>query len=826
MVQSFVFTIEEINSNPHLLPNVTLGFAIWDSGSSELGALWGTMALLTGQGYPIPNYSCALPEAPLAAILGEDRSTLSIAMATWLGLYRIPQVSYGSTVSVLSDKKRFPSFLRTVPPDKARARGMARLAAHLAWYAVGLVAQDDEYGQLGARALRLELEAAGLCVYVAAELSSSPNPEKLRKAAHTLAAAQPRVLLVFSRAQELLLLAAELQHQGASGRGHLWISSEVWDPTLLAPLSLGRALNGALSFSAHRGRIPGFADFLGRLHPARSPEDKFLQLFWEETFLCQWFHNSSSPGWALVGGGGEPGVLLGGEEGGRGGGGRLGRVGRQAEAKSGAGRGAHNCTGEETLQGQDLPFLDMSDLSVTYAVANAVASVAHALHNLATCEAGDGPFVDGECADMRNFQPWQILYYLRRVRFRNSYGEEVLFDANGDPPALYDVMRWQPGPRGYPPFQEIARFNDTAAQECQLQINASGLTLERMEEQVSSSICQETCPPGTWRTSQIGQASCCFACPQCPVGQVSELKADAPACKKCPDDTLWPSPSRDRCELQPAIFLQFGDPLGAALASLGICVSLATGVVLAIFVCHRHTPLVRASSPGLSALLLTCLLLSSLSSLLFLGHRGPFDCRLRQVALSLTFPTAISCVLARTATVLVAFRAVRPGSPLQICLGPGLTRALVAGPLMAQAGVCIVWLGVASPSQRRSLSLAPNTVSPECLEALTPGFWGLLGLLALAGFVLALLTRRLPGGFCEAHLLTLSMAVCVSVWLASLPAQIHSRGRAVAAAVQAFSILASNAALLGFIFLPRCVIILLQPHRNNRAWLMGRPPAL
>uniref|UniRef100_G3VM02 G-protein coupled receptors family 3 profile domain-containing protein n=1 Tax=Sarcophilus harrisii TaxID=9305 RepID=G3VM02_SARHA len=801
MVQSFVFIIEEINKNTQLLPNFTLGFTIWDSESSELGALWGTMALLTGQGYPVPNYDCTLPETPLAAILGEDRSALSIPMATWLGLYRIPQFSYllksvkqqqmtrknplnsfqepftitwiitlsfishfqvtlnfawhggyGSTVSLLSDKLRFPSFLRTLPPDEAR----------------------------------------------------------LRRAACTLAAAQPRVLLVFAAARELLLLAVELWRQG-TGQGRLWISSEVWEPALPAALALSGILSGALSFSGHRGRLPGFLEFLGRLHPAHSPEDKFLPPFWEETFHCQWSLNSSAGGVAV------PGGWLGGEEGGG------GKVGKGAEAV----RGARRCTGEETLQGQVLPFLDMSDLSVTYAVANAVASVAQALHDMATCEVGTGPF-EGRCADVPHFRPWQLLHYLRRVRFRNSYGEEVLFDAHGDPPALYDVMRWQPGPEGYPSFQEVARFNDMAARESQLQMNASGLTLEGMEKQVEkqgSSLCQKTCPPGTWRTSQIGQASCCFACLQCPVGQVSEHKADAPACKECPDDTTWPSPSRDRCELQPDVFLKFGDPLGAVLASLGVCVSLATGLVLGVFIYHRHTPLVRASSPGLSALLLSSLLLCSLSSLLFLGPRGPFDCRLCQVVLSLTFTTAVSCVLARTAAVLVAFRAVQPGGPLQVCLGPGLPRAMVAGPLVAQVCICIACLGVAPQSQSRSPSLAPNTVPPECREALPPGFWVLLGLLALAGFVLALWTRQLPGGFCEAHLLSLSMAMCVSVWLASLPAQLHSQGRAVAAAVQTFSILASNAALLGFIFLPRCFVILLRPHRNNRAWLMGRLPA-
>ncbi|NP_001093066.1 vomeronasal 2 receptor 657 [Monodelphis domestica] len=802
MVQSFVFTIEEINKNPKLLPNFTLGFSIWDSGSSELGALWGTMALVTGQGCLIPNYACAPPESHLAAILGEDRSALSIPMAMWLGLYRTPQVSYGSTASVLSNKRRFPSFLRTLPPDEARARGMARLAAHLDVYAVGLVAQDDDYGQHGKQALQSELEAAGLCVHVTAELPSSPNGKKLWEVVHLLAVAKPLVLLVFSRAQELLLLAAEL-HEAHPGR--LWICSEVWDPAAVAallPQPAGRqALRGALAFSGHRGRIPGFADFLGRLHPSQGSEDPFLVPFWEETFRCRWIHNSSSP----RGRGRAPGGLLRGQRG-----------GHASEAES--------CTGQERLAGRALPFLDMSDLSVTYAVANAVSCVAHALHDMALCEAGDGPFGDGRCADMPKFQPWQLLHYLRRVRFRNSHGEEVAFDVHGDPPALYDIMRWQPGPWGSAPFQEIATFHGTASQELQLRVNASGLTLEWKAEQLqNSSTCPETCPRGTWRTSKSGQASCCFACAQCPEGQVSEHKADATTCERCPDDSLWPSPSRDRCELQPDVFLQFGDPLGAVLASLGVWLSLVTGVVLLVFVRHRHTPLVRASSPGLSALLLTSLFLCSLSSLLFLGRRSRFDCQLRQVAFSFTFTVAVSCVLARTAVVLMAFRAVQPASFLQMCLGPGLPWAMVAGPFVVQACICIVWLWAAHDD--RNTSLAPNTAPPECREALSPGFWVIMGLLALAGFVLALLTRQLPGGFCEAHLLTLSMAICVSVWLASLPAQIHSRGRAVAAAVQAFSILTSNAALLGFIFLPRCFIILLRPHRNNRAWLMGRPPA-
>lgn len=92
VAQGFVFAIEEINRSVHLLPNLTLGFSIRNSGDSVHGALLETMSFLTGGEEPIPNYACG-PRLPRAAVVGDTRSALSVPMARLLGLYKFPQVS-------------------------------------------------------------------------------------------------------------------------------------------------------------------------------------------------------------------------------------------------------------------------------------------------------------------------------------------------------------------------------------------------------------------------------------------------------------------------------------------------------------------------------------------------------------------------------------------------------------------------------------------------------------------------------------------------------------------------------------------------------------
>ncbi|XP_066485411.1 vomeronasal type-2 receptor 26-like [Tiliqua scincoides] len=87
---SFIFTIDEINGNPILLPNLTLGFNIYDNFFNEMATYEATLDLLYNQQRNTLNYKCGKKWNILPVIAGLTVD-YAIQMATILSLYKYPQ---------------------------------------------------------------------------------------------------------------------------------------------------------------------------------------------------------------------------------------------------------------------------------------------------------------------------------------------------------------------------------------------------------------------------------------------------------------------------------------------------------------------------------------------------------------------------------------------------------------------------------------------------------------------------------------------------------------------------------------------------------------
>ncbi|XP_043937541.1 extracellular calcium-sensing receptor-like [Protopterus annectens] len=780
-----IFAIDEINQNSNILPNITLGFKIFDPCYSASRALQGTIWML-GKVKSVPNYNCKFQER-LSAIIGAFLSTSSLPVARLLGLYHHPQISHASSISLFSNKLMFPSFLRNVPNDNFQSTALAQLLIHFGWTWVGIVASDNDFGQLGSQNLKREITQTESCIEFLEVIPTQNSRPSILKIAAMLKKSTANAIILYTTIENLMPLMEEVFVHNISGK--VWISITSWSVSSdISKKEFLQLFEGSIGFALHSGEIPGFKQFLYSIHPSLSPDDIFIKTFWEQAFGCKWQDNETS------------------------------QTSKLSEEKKGI-----HCTGEEKLEDLAVSIYDVYNFRFTLSTYKSVYATAQALHDMFTCKPGSGPFYNRSCANYSdNIQPWQLLHYIRNVYFKTDAGEEVFFDKNGDPPTLYDILNWQLYPNGSGRYVKVGYFDNLAKGGKKIIINDTAILWSKSHNQVPRSVCSESCPPGYRNVVRQGQPNCCFYCSLCSKGEIAN-QSDMAFCIRCPDDQ-WSSDTRERCFPKTIEFLTYEESLGVTLTSAAFVCTFITACILCIFFRFRETPIVKANNRDLSFLLLVSLMLCTMFCLMFIGQPTKINCMLRQTSFGIIFSTSISCILAKTITVVIAFNATKPNSKLKKWVGSKLPNSIVASCCLIQVIMFAVWLTAFPPFPEQDLKSKDENIVIQCNEGSNIAFWcmlGYMGFLASISFVVAFLARKLPDTFNEAKFITFSMLVCISVWMSFVPAYLSTKGKYMVA-VEIFAIISSTFGLLGCIFFPKCYIIITKPHMNTRDYLLGR----
>ncbi|XP_076002390.1 extracellular calcium-sensing receptor-like [Genypterus blacodes] len=768
---AMAFAVDEINQNSALLPGVRLGYNVFDS-CGQHGGIQGALSLIGGQ-----SSHCG---QTVQVIIGADTSVTGKTLSTFLGPISVPVISHLASCPCLSDRNRYANFFRTIPSDIYQARAMAWLAIRFHWTWIGAVVANNDYGHMALKAFQEEVQGKGVCLAFAETLDRENFKRDLRNAALTIQASNARVILIFAWYTVVRQLLLELIKMNVTDRQFL--ASEAWSTSdqLLQNVALSKVGGGVLGVAIRSSTIPGFENYLRTLHPSHRPHDELLREFWEQEFGC-------SPGFT------------------------------QSTAIPKASLPA--CSGTESLEDLQHALTDTSQLRMAYNVYLAVYAAAHALHRLLSCPDRDRPHRNNSlnCSIPKQIKPIELLQHLNNVNFTTPQGEMFYFQG-ADIPAKYDLINWQKTPDGSLKLVLIGQVDGF-----DLLLNHSAIQWSTGSNQIPISVCTESCPPGTRAASRRGEPVCCFDCIPCGEGEISNTTGSL-NCEQCPSE-FWSNDGRTACIPQQLDFLSFNESLGITLTTVAVSGALVTTAVFVIFLCYRHTPMVRANNSELSFLLLVSLKLCFLCSLLFIGRPSVWSCRFQQAAFGISFVLCVSCLQVKTIVVLAAFRSARPGAgELMRWFGPSQQRGIVCFFTSIQVIICAIWLCISPPEPRRDLGFKGSKVTLECSMASVVGFaliLGYIGLLAFTCLLLAFLARKLPDNFNEAKLITFSMLIFCAVWVAFIPAYISSPGK-YTVAVEIFAILASSYGLLLCIFAPKCFIILFRPERNTKKHLMAR----
>ncbi|XP_031804923.1 vomeronasal type-2 receptor 26-like [Sarcophilus harrisii] len=761
-----VFTLHEINKNPRLLPNISLGYRMYNSYSSEENTLQNYLWWLSGTDQLIPNYNCR-ERGKVVAVIGGATSALSVQMGSLLDLYHLPQITYGPFDPGLADKVQFPSLYQMAHKSSSLHRGIVRLLVYFQWNWIGLIVFDDLKGEEFLREMREEMKKNGVCVSYTEKIPLSDK--KIRETAEAFKSriliSEVKVIVIHPETDSFTIMGLPSEFLFPTKK--VWIATSHSDTTKRAWYSYGFTFHASLFFSHLTSPIPGFESLLRKVISPLLMRESFLQAHKPSSLKC-----SDQPD-----------------------------------------------TPEQDLylsngSLKDLPFypVDMTTSILGYNMYNALYAVAWALHEILMKRSEKRSLRNEESALPHS---WQLHSYLKNTQFKNVVGEQVFVDENRRTEAHYAIMNYIYVNYYNDHLLYVGDFIPEAQLSEEFTICANVIVWNPWSSKVPSAVCSASCPAGFRKLPLEGKPPCCFSCSPCSEGEISS-HMDAEQCKKCPEDE-FPNEQRDRCLPKIVTFLDVNEPWGTAVTAVAILLSLLSALVLWVFVKFQDTPIVQANNRNLSYLLLTSLSSCFLCSLLFLGRPTPASCLLQQTVFAVVFTVAVSSILAKTIIVVLAFRVTGPGSRMRMFLHPRVPYCVVLICSGIQGLFCAIWLGTHPPFPEADTRSESRHIILTCNEGSAFAFYcvlGYMGFLALGSFTIAFLARNLPDAFNEAKFITFSMLVFCSVWVSFLPTYQSSKGKSVMI-MEIFSILASSAGLLGCIFIPKCLVILLTSWENN-----------
>ncbi|KAM3878371.1 glutamate receptor, metabotropic 6b [Diretmus argenteus] len=775
-MEAMLYALDQINSDPELLPNITLGARILDTCSRDTYALEQSLSFVQALiQKDTSDVRCSNGEPPIipepervVGVIGASGSSVSIMVANVLRLFAIPQISYASTAPELSDNSRYEFFSRVVPPDSYQAQAMVDIVKAMGWNYVSTLASEGNYGESGVDAfLQISREAGGLCIGQSIKIPREPMPGAFDKIIKRLMeTSNARGVIIFANEDDIKRVLEAAKRANLTGH-FLFVGSDSWGAKSSPILDQEDVAEGAVTILPKRASIDGFDQYFTSRSLENNRRNIWFAEFWEDDFKCKLTR---------------PGVKY-----------DLGR---------------RKCTGEERIS-RDSNYEQEGKVQF---VIDAVYAMAHALHNMHTdlC-----PGYMGVCEKMDPVEGRMLLQYIHTVSFNGSAGTGVMFNENGDAPGRYDIFQYQLSNVSNPGYQVIGQWTN------HLRLNAEEMQWSGGERRIPDSVCSFPCESGE-RKKMVKGVPCCWHCELCDGYQ---YQLDEFTCDTCPFD-MRPFKNRTGCRPTPIIKLEWSSPWAIIPVFLAILGLLATSGTIITFIRFNDTPIVRASGRELSYVLLTGLFLIYLITFFMIAEPSGAVCALRRLLLGLGMCISYAAMLTKTNRIYRIFEQGKKSVSPPKFISPGSQLILTFILISVQVLGVFIWFGVSPPHTIIDYE-EQKPPNPEFARGVLKCDMSDLSLILCLSYSLVLMitctvyaikSRGVPENFNEAKPIGFAMYTTCIVWLAFVPIFFGTAQSTEKMFIQTMTLTVSMSlsatVSLGLLYIPKIYVIIFHPEQN------------
>lgn len=535
--------------------------------------------------------------------------------------------SPSATSDILSDKKKFPYFMRMSSPDRYQVKAMSHLFKHFDWTYVAAVYSKGSYGEGGVEQLRAAAAKLSICIGAALGIAQNLTPNAVNRIIAKLIDTRARVVVLFTDQEETRLILKVILNKDLVGR-FVFVGSDGVGINLDDLDEVEEAALGALTLKSYSVEVPSFFKYFESLTPCNASYNPWFNEMWSELFHTSHLQLSNS------------------------------------SVKT------QSCLENETRIGDAGDYSRESTVSLTM---DTVYVFARAIDRLLRDHCPGTPPGDALRSCIRG--PI-LLQYLRNTTMTGENGE-IRFDENGDIRGRYEVMNFQRLPNGKYDAVRVGVW-DTVTERLDINDSLIVWNLDRIGEAgsvagIPVSKCGEQCEVG--EVYSYFKDTCCWECRRCAPNERTVLNATK--CSPCPTFT-WPSEENfTTCYPIDPTFVEWNDPfvlLFVSMSSAGLAYCVFVGVV---YVRHNTDRLIKSTSRELSYLMWIGVVLQYLLMFCVASKPSSFVCRMCYAGFNISFAVVYSPLLTRTNRIYRLFQGGIRGKALPSLTSP-LSQVVIA----------------------------------------------------------------------------------------------------------------------------------------------------